>query len=114
MKKKVKASFGYFTDKNSVVLTNEKPNSDNYLKDVKINLNKKFKMKAKSINEVKFSFDKPLSNIEETDLVYKNKDVVAKRSVFSKLKKEDHLKAGVYENSFKYKHITNNLNISIV
>lgn len=114
MKKKVKAKFGYFTDKNSVVLTNEKPNSENYLKDVKINLDNRFKVKAKNINEVKFTFDKPISNLDEPDLVYKDKNVVNKRSVFSKLKKEDHLKAGVYENSSKMKYVTNNLNISII
>jgi hypothetical protein len=71
-------------------------------------------MKAKSVSEIKFSFDKPLSSINDNDLSYKDENIKSKRSIFSKFKKEDHIKAGIYKNAFKYEYVTNNLNISIV
>lgn len=113
MKKTIKSKFGYFTDKNTVVLTDVKPNSVNYLKKIKIKVNDNFKLEAKQVNKVKLSFDKPLESIEDMNIKIDSENVIKKRSVFSKLKKVKHVKSGVYNKVSEFEYITNNLNIIV-
>ena len=113
MKKTIKSKYGYFTDKNTVVLTEDKPKNNNYLTKIKIKLDKNFKLEAKQVNKVKFSFDKPIENIENMNLVVDFENIVKKRSIFSMFKKQKHVKSGTYNKVNDFEYITNNLNIFV-
>lgn len=110
---KIKSNYGYFTDKNTIVLVDKKPTNKNYIKNVKIKISDKFKVTANNVEEVKFIMDKPMDSIENKTLVVDSKNIIKKRSLRSLFKKTKHVKSGIYNNITDFKYVTNNLNIFI-
>lgn len=113
MKKTIKSKYGYFTDINTVVLTETKPKNSNYLTKIKIKLDKNFKLSAKQVDEVNFTFDKPFDSIENMNLVVDSENIVKKRSIFTMFKKQKHVKSGTYNKVNDFEYITNDLNIFV-
>jgi hypothetical protein len=113
MKNKIKSNYGYFTDKNTIVLVDKKPTTKNYIKNVKIKIGDNFKVTAKDVEEVRLIIDKPMGSIQNKTLVVDSENIIKRRSLLSLFKKTKHIKSGVYSNITNLKYVTNNLNIFI-